>query len=496
MSHKETSILNHIETDVVVVGAGGAGLSAAIAALEKGSHVIVVEKRRPGGSTAMAKGFLAAESPVQKRALIHTPRDLVYKIAMQYSHLKIDPRIIRAFVDKSGDTVEWLEKMGVVIEQVSPSYINQYPLTWHVLKGGGRHLIDILEKTCLDRGVQIISQTEGKEIRKNRNGDLTGLLVAKSGKYITISAKSVILATGGYGGNATLLKKYCPFYYEGMLHIGAPNMGDGLSMATSFGAATDGLGVMHLAGPYFSEKVSMDIENQNIVMPLAAIGFEPNILWVNKRGERFIDESEGGDHFESAYAIARQPDRVAYMIIDSGIVREMERNGLIAGQGKYKELQRMGMSGLADALKSVEGKEKIVVSDSWDKVAQWIGAEPDLLKKTIEDYNTCCDRGFDPIFTKERRFLIPIRKPPFYVMKGVLSFLGTIGGVKINHHMQVLNKQDRPIPGLFAAGVDTGGWTADNYCGKLPGTTFGFALNSGRIAGENAAAFTSKKRTK
>jgi fumarate reductase flavoprotein subunit len=495
MIKKKIPTTNSIEKDVAIVGAGGAGLTAAIAASERGSRVIVVEKRSPGGSSAMAKGFLAAESPVQKRALIHTPRDLVYQIAMRYSHLKINPRIIRAFVDKSGNTAEWLEKMGVVIERVSPSFIDQYPLTWHVLKGGGAHLIDILEKTCLERGVQIISQTEGKEILKNRNGDLTGLLVAKSDKQMTISAKSVILATGGYGGNAKLLKKYCPFYYEGMLHIGAPNMGDGLSMATLFGAATDGLGVMHLAGPYFSEKVSMNINNQNIVMPLAAIGFEPNILWVNKHGERFIDESEGGDHFECAYAVARQPDRVAYMIIDSGIVWEMERNGLIAGQGKHKELQRMGMPGLADVLKSVGGKGKVLVSDSWDKVAQWIGAESHVLKKTIEDYNTCCDRGFDPVFAKERRFLIPISKPPFYVMKGVLSFLGTIGGIKINQHMQVINKQDRPIPGLYAAGVDTGGWTADNYCGKLPGTTFGFALNSGRIAGENAAVFSLEKRS-
>jgi fumarate reductase flavoprotein subunit len=484
--------MNNTKTDVVVVGAGGAGLTAAIAAAEKGARVIVIEKRQPGGSSAMAKGFLAAESPFQKRAMIDTPRDLVYQMTMSYGHLKIDPRIIRAFVDKSGDTVGWLEKMGVVIELVSPSYMNQYPLTWHVLQGGGAHLMKVLKKTCSEHGVRILSKTEGEKILRNHKGRITGLLATKSGKQLTISTKTVVLATGGYGGNTKLLKKYCPFYGEGMLHLGAPNLGAGLAMATSMGAATDGLGVLHLAGPFFPEKAKMTINGQAILMPLAAIGFEPNIVWVNKNGERFIDESVGGDHFESAYAVARQPDRIAYIIIDSGIVQEMEQKGLISGQGRYKELQRRGMPGLADALHSVASKGKAVVSDSWNDIAEWIGAESYVLKKTIEDYNTCCDRGYDPIFAKERPFLIPLRTPPFYAMKGVLNFLGTIGGIKINHQMEVVNDQGKSISGLYAAGVDAGGWTGDNYCGKLPGTTFGFALNSGRIAGENAARFVFK----
>ncbi|MBN1848776.1 MAG: FAD-dependent oxidoreductase [Deltaproteobacteria bacterium] len=495
MNQKTSSTHSYYDADIVVVGAGGAGLTAAAAGAEKGARVIIIDKRKPGGSSAMAKGFLAAESPFQKRAMIHTPKDLVYKIAMEYGHLKMDPRIVRAFVNKSGDTAGWLEKMGITVGHVSPSYIDQEPLTWHIVDGGGDRVITQLKRYCAELGVQILPRTEAKNISHHK-GRITGVTVIKGGLESVIRTNSVILATGGYGGNKELLKKYCSIYHDGMPCIGVPNMGDGVVMATSLGAATEGLGVLQLAGPFYPERTPIMINGKEIIMPLAAIGFEPNIVWVNKKGERFIDETVGGDHFESAYAVVRQPDMVAFIIADSGIIQTMEAQGLIAGQGKYKEIQRRGMPGLPQAIRSVVHNGRTLVSESWDEIASWMGAEPQTLKNTIEEYNACCDQGYDPIFAKERQFLIPLRTPPYYAMKGDIRFLGTIGGIKINHHMEVIDLQGYPIPGLFAAGVDTGGWTGDNYCGKLPGTTFGFALNSGRIAGENAAIFVLKGASK
>ena len=120
----DPNLAENSKAELVVVGAGGAGLAAAIAAAERGANVLVLEKRQPGGSSALARGFFAAESLFQKRAMIDAPRDLTFKIAMSYGHLKIDPRIIRAFVDKSGDTAGWLEKKGVMIDIVTALYPN------------------------------------------------------------------------------------------------------------------------------------------------------------------------------------------------------------------------------------------------------------------------------------------------------------------------------------------------------------------------------------
>ena len=128
----------------------------------------------------------------------------------------------------------------------------------------------------------------------------------------------------------------------------------------------------------------------------------------------------------------------------------------------------------------------IRIADSWDDIANWIGAEPEVLIKTIDEYNTFCDHGSDGLFAKDSRYLLPLRSKPFYAIKGDLIFLETIGGIRINERMEVLDENSNIIPGLYAAGVDTGGWEPDTYCDKLSGAALGFSINSGRIAGERA----------
>ena len=138
----------------------------------------------------------------------------------------------------------------------------------------------------------------------------------------------------------------------------------------------------------------------------------------------------------------------------------------------------------------------VKIAGSWGEIAEWIGVDPGLIEKTVEDYNAACDRGYDPVFGKERRHLIPLLRPPYYAIRCGVDYLDAIGGIKIDEQMKVVDDQGNPIPGLYAAGIDTGGWEGDSYCIKLAGTTFAFAINSGRIAGENAAEFVSgeKKR--
>ncbi len=466
-----------LKADIAIVGGGGAGLAAAVAAAEKGVKVIVLEKRhRLGGNSAMAEGFFAAESPVQKRMMIDAQRDMLFRIAMDYAHWKINPRIVRAFIDKSGDTVQWLENKGLKIDSVSALYPNQVPQTWHVLKNGGIDLIRILGKNCEKLKVKMLLETAAKKLLTGKKGNVRGVLAATKGKEIRITAKCVVIATGGYGRNKELLKKYCPTYTDLIENIGLPHMGDGLLMTTEIGGATEDLGILQLFGPTPGGPPSR----------LSAVATEPNTLWVNKRGERFTDEAIGFTFPESANTVNRQPDKTSYSILDSKIVQNIIKQGLIKGEGRLFVAQGTKLTHLGKHLQLEAGKGRVKISNTWGEIAKWIGVAHEVLEATIEEYNDCCDLGYDKIFCKERRYLLPLRTPPFYAMKCHVGFIGTIGGIKINHRMEVLDLKDRPIQGLYAAGVDTGGWESDTYCARLSGSTFGFAINSGRIAGENA----------
>jgi fumarate reductase flavoprotein subunit len=141
-------------------------------------------------------------------------------------------------------------------------------------------------------------------------------------------------------------------------------------------------------------------------------------------------------------------------------------------------------------LKTEAYYELVKIADSWEDIAQWMGAEFAAFKATIEEYNSFCATGYDKSFAKDRRFLIPLRHPPYYAAKIQPLITDTIGPIRINERMEVLNKQNNPIPGLYAAGVITSGWQSDEYCSEICGSCMGFSVNSGRIAGENATKYS------
>jgi fumarate reductase flavoprotein subunit len=481
MNESKNAISESIETEIAIVGGGGAGLAAAVAAAEKGAEVVVLEKRHIlGGNSAMAEGLLAVESPAQKRMNIDVTRDDVFRMAMNYAHFRLNPRIVRAFIDKSGDTIQWLEGKGLAFE-VLPLYPHQRIRTWHCLQRGGVEIIDTLSKECKDLGVRLFRETGANKLFADQKGNVSGIVATTKDKEFRIKACAAIIATGGYGGNNEMLKKYCLDYNENMYLQGIPNMGDGLLMATEIGAATEGLGLVQFSGHTIP----------GASFNLTAASDEPNMIWVNKKGERFIDESAGFNRFESVNAVLRQPDKVSYTLFDESIKENIMNHGVIKGLGRYvvsgKKLTELGK-----ILESEARKGNVKISNSWDEIAKWMGINPQTLKATIDEYNSCCDQRHDGVFAKDPKYLDALRTPPCYAIRCYPRFLGTIGGIKVNHHMEVLAQSDEPIPGLFAAGVDTGGWEFDTYNAVLSGSTFGFAINSGRIAGENAADLCQK----
>ena len=238
-----------METQIAIVGGGGAGLAAAVAAAEEGADVVVFEKRHAlGGNSAMAEGFLAAESPAQKRMRIDASRDEIFRMAMGYSHWRLNARILRAFINKSGDTVRWLEDKGMYFDWIPSYFPGQRILTWHCLKKRGAELIEVLVRECRDKGVRILREAGASELLTDDKGRITGVIAGAKEKEIMITAVCVIIATGGYGGNEDLLKKYNSYYNKDIVYKGIPNMGDGLLMATEIGAATEGLGLLQFSG--------------------------------------------------------------------------------------------------------------------------------------------------------------------------------------------------------------------------------------------------------
>ncbi|HJX13102.1 MAG TPA: FAD-dependent oxidoreductase [Dehalococcoidales bacterium] len=482
MSPERISRARNIDADVVVIGGGLCGMAAAVAAAEKGAGVALLEKKGgPGGNSAFVVGIFGAASPAQRRLGIDTPPDGLFKMGMDYAHWKINPRILRAFIQKSGDTIGWLEARGIRFDNIPPLYPGHVIRTWHstTARNVGPVILKALRQDAERRGVRLYFHTSAKKILTGGAGGVTGVLAEVKGQELRITARAVIIATGGYGGSPELLKKYRPSYRESMIYLGLPHLkGEGLLMATAIGAATEGLGTLVLHTHFYPGTSDVN-----------GLAQEPATLWVNANGRRFADETLTFQPTECGNAIDRQPEKLVYALFDEGIKNRVVAEGLHKGDVGGKP----GTAGTIPAnldteLRAEAARGGVRISDDWGDIAGWMGAAPEVLRATIDEYNRFCERGHDELFDKDRRYLLALRTPPYYAVRCHLCFLTTVGGIKINHRMEVLNGQDEPIPGLYAGGDTTGGWEGDTYCIRLTGTTSGFAVNSGRIAGENAAA--------
>lgn len=477
------------KTDIVILGGGAAGLAAAAQAAEKGTKVVVLEKRHTvGGNSLMAMGFFAAESPAQKRMGIEAPRDELFKIAMDYHHWKVNPKIVRAFVDMSGDTVRWLEEKGLNVEAIAPNPRLSIR-TMHRVQGS--IVIKLLKKSCDKLGVKVICDASAKKLITDSMGKVTGVVASTKEGELKVSAKSVIITTGGYGANQRLLKKYWPGYSKDTIYGGFPELtGDGLQMAAEIGAATEGLGGLH-----FNYNLGYSFKGSRLVVDLTHR--RPETVWVNNKGERYCDETVIFDMGSRGSVGDRQPGKISYTLFDEKIKKHIIKEGLAVGGGALVGLRGVPAgtkwTDLPRHLQIEADKGMVKISNSWDEIARWMGVVPRVLMATTGEYNSFCDRGHDEIFVKDPKYLLPLRTPPYYAIKYHLRFADTMGGIKVNHHMEALDHQGVPIPGFYAAGVCVGGWESDTYCYALMGSMFGFALNSGRIAAESAAKYVLEK---
>ena len=469
-----------LKADIAIIGAGASGTAAALAAAQKGAKVILLEKQAaPGGTGNFAEGLFAAESSLQQRQGIVVTKDAAFKMIMEYSHWLANPLLVRAFVEKSPDTIEWLKDQGVTFEYIGPGGPGGV-LTWHVINGHSKKMLAILREKYAALGGQLLLETPGKDLM-TRDGKVVGVMAENSqGDKVRVEARAVIVATGGYANNKEMLKKYARF--PEVIPVGNIGKdGDGIRMAWSAGAAEEGMGVMQAYRP--------GLAGFPPTSHLIAAAVQP-FLWVDPKGRRFTDESTvilwpfSGNSVEkiggTMYSIYDEATRK--LLVDG--------KGIPVPMGEHV-LANTRLSRLdADFAKELAtGRGNVFKADTVQDLARQLGMKPEALQATLEEANREADGRQDPVFAKNPNFLRPVRTGPFYATRLHPRSLGTLGGVRIDERTQALNGRGEVIPGLYVTGNDAGGMYGDSYDLLLGGGTLGFAVNSGRIAAENAVQY-------
>lgn len=472
-----------LKADIVVIGAGSAGMAAAVNAADGGAKVIVLEKMPfPGGASNLA---MAVFNPDSKKT------NEVFRELMEFSHWRANARLVRAYVDKAVSNREWFTQHGVEMIPSESAGMSGVQLKAEGQGHGGASMVKTLVARAKENGADIRLSTPAEKLILEK-GRIAGVIAKdKDGKPIQVNAKAVIIATGGFVNNKDMLREYTGFSGDELfLMMDLKLTGDGIRMAWEAGAAKEGLGVhmiYNVPGPGIVGDMPWMAKNQ-----VRVIQMQPH-LWVNQRGERFFDEGAARNTTYTGNAIARQKGRCAYLIFDGSIRKKMEVGfdnayGVFPGMGKLVDLDSQ-MKGLQES-----GNRNAFMADSLEELARKMQIDPNVLKETVAQYNRFCEKGHDDLFAKDPKFLRPVKEPKYYAFRVVPSAYGTFGGIKVNEKMEVLNQEQDVIPGLYAAGYDAHiifGDTPD-YDWKVSGSGLGFAVASGRIAGESVLKYLGK----
>lgn len=484
----EVKIMKTIETDVVIVAGGPAGLAAAVTVGEQGLKSVLLEKSSAtGGAANMGMGPLGIDTKIQRAQFNNISVDKALQMHMEYTHYRVDEDLVQTYFHKSADTIDWLQEMGVEFAGAF-RYFKESEATWHIVKPengviGPRAagaMVKVLTECAKELGCDILLETPATKLIVE-NGKVCGAVaVDKDGNGIEVRGKAVLVATGGFGNNPEMIEKefglhmgkdYFPFRIPGIT-------GDGLKMMWEVGAEKFGQNI----GAIYQLP-----DNLNWFL-LDAVLRQPNLM-INQLGDRFMNEGDLGNTTYAGNALALQPGNYGYCIMDEGILKQYKINGP----------DIVDIVHPAEAFLNFEGQAKLAVEQGYEayfeaetipELAEKLGIDADKLQATIDDYNAMCRCGVDSQYHKPQKYLHPITgKGKYLVGKYYLGAYGTVGGVRVNKYCEVLNKDHLPIEGLYSAGSDANTLYGDSYNFTLPGNSMGFAVNSGRMAGEAIAQY-------
>ena len=488
--------------DVVVVGAGGAGMTAAITATDAGKKVIVVESQpiAGGNSVRSTGGMNAAKTPYQDKnefkeaagvektlataaekfadnatitalaATVKSQWDAYqanpqgYFDSVELMELdtliggkgKNNPELVKALAENSAAAIEWLASIGADVKNVgafggaSVKRIHRPVNADGKVTAVGAYIVPILEKNLQDRNVQFLFDTTANEIIM-KDGKAVGIkATGKDGNKVTINAKSVVIATGGFGANAEMVEKYKP-ELKGFATTNAEGaQGQGIEMATAVGAATVDMDQIQIHPTVHIE------EDGNAHLITEGLRGDGAIL-VNAEGKRFYDEVSTRDKVSAA--IIAQPEKSAWLVVDQSMV---DKSAVIAGYIK---------SGYT------------VTGATYEELAKAMGVDEATFVSTMNTWNQAVEAKTDAEFNRTS-FANPLTAAPYYAIKITPAVHHTMGGIVINPKAEVLNEKGEAISGLYAAGEVTGGVHGAN---RLGGNAVADFVVFGRIAGQSAA---------
>ncbi len=492
------------DADVVVIGAGGAGMTAAMTAADAGQKVVILESQAMvGGNSARATGGMNAAKTVyqdenefdqaagvektlataaEKYADNETITALAKTVSEQWAAYQANPtgyfdsvelmeldtmvggkginnpELVKTLCEGTADAIDWLDENGITLHNVSSfggasvKRIHRPVNEEGKVVSVGAYMIPLLQENCEKRGIDIVLNTTVDTILTDANGAAVGVSgTDKDGNTVVVNAKSVILATGGFGANLDMVTQYKPELAGFMTTNAAGAQGQGIEMATAIGAGTVDMDQI---------QIHPTVEANTAALITEGLRGDGAIL-VNANGERFIDEV--GTRDVVSVAEIAQPGSYSWLIVDQAMV---DASSVIQGYIK-KGYTKTGAT--------------------YEELAKELDVDPAAFANTMETWNSYVEAKNDPDFGRTS-FANPLNNGPYYAIKVTAGVHHTMGGVTINSATEVLKEDGTVIPGLFAAGEVTGGVHGAN---RLGGTAVADFVVFGRIAGESAANYAS-----
>ena len=453
-------VIEDIDTsaDVVIAGAGGAGMTAAITAAQNGKSVIILEKGSvSGGNSSYATGGMnAAETHYQAEQGIEDSAELYYEDTMKGGHNINNPDLVHTLAENSSEAIDWLDSIGAPLSNIGlaggASAMRQHrPVNDEgKILSVGSYLVEHLTATCEELGVEIIYNAKVDEILME-DGAAVGLhATGEKGNSIKVTADSVIIATGGFGSNPEMIVKYRPDL-KGYVSTNAPTItGDLIPVLESINADFVDLEqiqihptVVQADGSLISESLRGD-----------------GAILLNKEGKRFCNEILTRDVVSGH--IIEQPESYAWLIADEGMAAE------------------------STVIEKYVSKGLMTKCETVADLAKLMGVDEATVQESLDTWKAACDAEKDEAFGREgyAALLTDMSHPPYYAVKIAPGIHHCMGGVKINTDAEVIDTDGNVIPGLYAAGEVTGGVHGGN---RLGGNAVADFVVFGRIAGENAS---------
>ena len=457
-----------IDTDVVVVGSGAAGLTAAYEAASAGSNVIIVEKlARNGGATRTSSGMIVAGgTSLQEEAGIEDSVQNLKDYWMERGEGEVNEEFVNFVAENINDALDLFMDLGVsysssLILQSGTATVNRA----HMPSGSGAELCDRLVEAVEELGVQIYTETDAESLLQDSEGNVTGVSCTTKTGTLTVNAKSVVLATGGYGASSEMLAEHSP-NAVGAWSCSAPgNDGSGINMAEAIGADTT------YKGGFIGWKVCTPAYDHTTAIGAPVYG-SANLI-VNENGQRVGDESQD---YPFVYNDWEEDGSENFYYIFQ------------AGNSETKDL----VNNVSDTVANLElGVEASVVykADTLEELAEVSGLTD--LVSTVETFNAAIDAGEDTEFGRDTSTMTKIENGPYYAIHAERAILGTFGGLKTQVTGEVLNTEGATINGLYAAGECANG---EFFPVIYPasGSSISQCVTLGREAGKSAAAYASK----